>query len=325
MSDKKVFAINPELFSFSNTTKKKKKKAAEPASNKIKVKQPASSSKNATMRKSAILRMIREQQSKLNEQQLMQPVKPIKNDNINTSAFNDAKDFFENMTVQNKQTNNITLKNNGNKLVSNEGIRQDLELNNVDINVGELPETNKNTVQLNSNKVEIPKYGCLKNGNLPTYRDYMNMTRKQVNDEEIEKIPEKTVNNYNHLTMADKANIHEQHNKLGNMKKKKKRFQKKIIRKTYKLGKSKLKPNISVLISNRTVRNNITEKKQKLQQVQIVDIRRYLMKHGLIKVGTTTPNDVLRSMYESALLICGEIQNHNAENLMYNFINNVES
>jgi hypothetical protein len=151
------------------------------------------------------------------------------------------------------------------------------------------------------------------------------MTRKKVNDEEIEKISEKTVNNYNNLTMADKANIHEQHNKLGNMKKKKKRFQRKIIRKTYKLGKSKLKPNISVLISNRTVRNNITEKKQKLQQVPVVDIRRYLMKHGLIKVGTTTPNDVLRSMYESALLICGEIQNHNAENLMYNFINNVES
>ena len=54
----------------------------------------------------------------------------------------------------------------------------------------------------------------------------------------------------------------------------------------------------------------------------IEEIKKYLIKHGFIKVGTTTPNDVLRKMYESALLICGEIQNYNSETLMYNFINN---
>ena len=46
------------------------------------------------------------------------------------------------------------------------------------------------------------------------------------------------------------------------------------------------------------------------------------MKHGFIKVGTIAPNDVLRKMYESALLICGDVHNHNKDNLMYNFLNN---
>ena len=49
------------------------------------------------------------------------------------------------------------------------------------------------------------------------------------------------------------------------------------------------------------------------------------MKRGFIKVGSTAPNDVLRKMYESATLICGEIQNHNPDNLLYNFMNAGES
>jgi len=30
---------------------------------------------------------------------------------------------------------------------------------------------------------------------------------------------------------------------------------------------------------------------------------------------------VLRKMYESALLICGEVKNHNPDNILYNFFN----
>ena len=58
-----------------------------------------------------------------------------------------------------------------------------------------------------------------------------------------------------------------------------------------------------------------------MKQVPITEIRAYLMKHGFIKIGTTTPNDVLRQMYEAALLVCGEVQNHNKETLMFNFLN----
>ena len=56
MSDKKVFSINPELFSFSNTTKKKKPVSKE----RIKMKPIKNQSKNDTLRKKSILKMIRE-------------------------------------------------------------------------------------------------------------------------------------------------------------------------------------------------------------------------------------------------------------------------
>jgi hypothetical protein len=50
-----------------------------------------------------------------------------------------------------------------------------------------------------------------------------------------------------------------------------------------------------------------------LKQTPIDEVRRYLTKKGFIRVGSDAPNDVLRKMYESAVLICGEIQNHNPE------------
>ena len=74
------------------------------------------------------------------------------------------------------------------------------------------------------------------------------------------------------------------------------------------------------MISNRTIRKNITTKTQLLKQVPINEVRKYLIKKGFIKVGSDAPNDILRKMYESAILIGGEIQNHNVDNLLYNYL-----
>ena len=51
------------------------------------------------------------------------------------------------------------------------------------------------------------------------------------------------------------------------------------------------------------------------------DIKKHLIKNGFIKVGSIAPNDVLRKMYETSMLACGEIHNYNPENLVYNFFN----
>jgi hypothetical protein len=96
---------------------------------------------------------------------------------------------------------------------------------------------------------------------------------------------------------------------------------KKTIRRTYKLGKSRVTPKVSVLISNKTVRKNISTKTEKLKQIPIDEIRNVLIKKGFIKVGSLATNDVLRKMYESMLLVCGEVENHNPDNLLYNFFN----
>ena len=95
----------------------------------------------------------------------------------------------------------------------------------------------------------------------------------------------------------------------------------KTLRRTYKIGKSKTAPKVSVLISNRTIRNQISNKAQMLKHTPIQEIKKHLVKNGFIKIGSIAPNDVLRKMYETSMLACGEIHNYNPENLVYNFFN----
>ena len=56
----------------------------------------------------------------------------------------------------------------------------------------------------------------------------------------------------------------------------------------------------------------------------IQEVRSYLVKKGFIKVGSSSPIDVLRKMYETARLMCGEMENHNPDNLLYNYFHNHE-
>jgi hypothetical protein len=107
----------------------------------------------------------------------------------------------------------------------------------------------------------------------------------------------------------------------NNMKNKKSLKQKKTVRRTFHIGKSKTVPKISVLVTNKSIRKNVTTKATLLKQTPIGEIRKYLIKKGLIKVGSTAPNDVLRKMYESVALIGGDINNYNPENLLYNYFN----
>ena len=112
-------------------------------------------------------------------------------------------------------------------------------------------------------------------------------------------------------------------NKINNNipKSKKPLKQKRTIKRTFYLGKSKVHPKVSVLVSNKTIRRNVNKKTSELKQIPINEIRSKLIKNGFIKVGSTAPNDVLRKMYESISLIGGEVKNHNPENLLYNYLN----
>ena len=62
-------------------------------------------------------------------------------------------------------------------------------------------------------------------------------------------------------------------------------------------------------------------KNQVIKQTPIQDVRKFLIKRGIIKVGSVTPNEVLRKMYESASMMCGDLYNHNPDNLLYNYFN----
>jgi hypothetical protein len=92
------------------------------------------------------------------------------------------------------------------------------------------------------------------------------------------------------------------------------------LRRTHRLGKSNKDRKVGVLISNKTIRNQITNKMKQINQIPIGDIKKYLIKKGLIRVGSIAPNDILREMYRSVVMLCGDLQNHNTQNIMYNYL-----
>lgn len=205
-----------------------------------------------------------------------------------------------------------------------------------------------------------PQWGCMKGGSLPTYRVWTNQTQRAREPMSSISAPQINLGNMSMSSIGsiggtepspkpqpisirtELENSRERSSsifdgpKLSQLRqtmdkiktsneateKNKIRYgkRKKTIRRTYKLGKSRVTPKVSVLVSNKTVRKNISTKTEKLKQIPIDEIRAVLIKKGFIKVGSLATNDVLRKMYESMLLVCGEVENHNPENMLYNYL-----
>ena len=75
---------------------------------------------------------------------------------------------------------------------------------------------------------------------------------------------------------------------------------------------------VSILIPNKTIRKRVDNMKHEMHQTPIQEVKKYLLKHGFIKIGSPAPNDVLRKIYED-LLVLGDVYNRNGENIVYNF------
>jgi len=326
MSDgeRKTLTVDPNLFSISNNTSRKNRKRED--SGKIKVKSEPKK-KQDTIKKKSILKMIRAHQEERYKKLLDKGNSAVKTDPITVEfnkEFQEAKQFMETLSEKTDLKNkmkNYTLKQTVNPIVP----QYFPEISSLPaIEPTFLPTAQAiptSPIQLSS-----PKYGCLKNGTLPTYRSFMSSTQKQhpvspllTGGTRAEEVETKIANSMKRVTEMNQTT--EKIKSFKPFQKPKKQKQKRTLRRTYKIGKSKVLPHVSVLVSNKTLRNNISTKTQLLKQVPIQDVKKYLIKRGFIKVGSIAPNDVLRKMYESAILICGEVQNHNPDNLLYNFLN----
>lgn len=400
MSEKRTIQINPDLFKISDKNTTRKKRESTP---KIKLKSTTPKEKKQSQKsiRRNIIKMIRERQQdeyrKLFDDKAKNtssgPLpKPSSKDSDEFSKdFEDSFKFLSELAdKENSETQHNMSKtfkkypviNPTESLLLQPSMKIDTN-ENVAIDIPqELKEPVYNIPY--DYKPQQPKYGCLKNGNLPTFRNWKNQTQKimpklgpitpvqpvipkpavvpqPVTPQPVfnqplltsniqQKPPSQPVIETSPIQLkppAQKSSWEqalEVQEKIKKMKKKlidekkqmnlkmkqpnkkqmKFRKQRKIYRRTYKVGKSKVLPKVGVLVSNHTIRSRIKNQTHDLSKVPIKEVRRFLIKKGFIKVGTIAPNDVLRKMYESVCTVCGEVKNHNSENLLYNFFNDKE-
>lgn len=77
---------------------------------------------------------------------------------------------------------------------------------------------------------------------------------------------------------------------------------------------------VRILIKDKDTYKHIEKEKKQLDKHSMSDIREYLQKRKLYKVGSTAPDDVLRELYKNSYLT-GDIENKNSEILIHNYLN----
>jgi hypothetical protein len=310
----KTISINPDIFTTSPSKRTSRRNINNNKTSNTDIKIKPQKDKTKQFRKQHILRFLRQKQEE-NYKKLLNNNNnnPPKREKSIDDGFNG--DFDESLKYLTDIANNSSDKHNFTSKSYNQTqpniVSSVLAPINIDTSSISHHDSQINLSQPNINNASTPMWGCLKNGSLPTFRDWKNSTQKvhslgDSNDK-----------------MAEISYMMKQQNELP---KPKLNFmkQKRTVKRKYTVGKSKTISKIGVLVSNKTIRNNIINKTQEIKLKSIEEMKRYLIKRGFIRVGTSAPNDVIRKMFETANLVCGEIENHNADNLLYNYLNDVQ-
>jgi hypothetical protein len=336
----KTISINPDLFRFTNKRNTRKSAPPKPKQD-IKVRsQVNEKDKQKKMRKQHVLRFIREQQER-NSRNLMEnndsksKKKALVTSNPGgdfNSDFDESLKYLSSLSENTKSPANLAPHNQTFKQYPVQNLASISEFEPL-VYTGSLdnhPVTSQISLQPPKfSNSSAPKWGCMKNGSLPTYRSWKNTTQKMHIEPNAPIICEQPIISSNIPPLNDsivkrraemRANMNAFNSPIHTKPKNRYLKQKRTVRRTYKLGRSQIHPKVSVLISNRTIRNRLMTDAQELKQTPIDEVKRFLVKNGFVRVGSSAPNDVLRKMYETAKLMCGEIKNHNPENLLYNFL-----
>lgn len=300
---KKSISINPDFF---NLKKKKKDKKRKPSFQKNKP-------KPNDIKKKLIAR-IKEHQKKEKQKELDEKEK--KDNNNFENEFQNTLSYLEAMKKK-----KIKQKIEKRKRKTLKNIQNPTQPPQPDIHIDLNP--------MNEPKRNDPPYGCLKGGNKPTWKQY-NRTLKNNKKEIIEEFKSKSKPLFNlNYNLENKNDFNERKDKLeqlqtkfkgiGNeIKPKKHKIKTRRIRRRITLGKNRIKGQIGVLVKSKKTRKNIKTEVNILKKKSIQEVKDYLRKHNLIKIGSNAPDHIFRSIYESAYL-SGDVKNKNADILLHNW------
>ena len=300
---KKSISINPDFF---NLKKKKKDKKQKPSFKKNKL-------KPNDVKKKLIAR-IKEHQKKEKQKELEENQK--KEENKFENDFQSTLSYLEEMK---KKKRKQKIEKQKRKTLKN---RQKLSQQAI--------EPTENNIQVDINPMnepmrKDPPYGCLKGGSKPTWKQY-NKTLKNNKKEILDEFQNKPLLNFN-LNINDEFS--ERKDKLKDLqtkfqgisevvKPKKYKIKTKRRRRKITLGKNRHKNIVGVLVKSKKTRRIIKNEVNVLKRKSINEVKSYLRKHNLIKIGSNAPDHIFRSIYESAYLT-GDIKNKNADVLLHNW------
>ena len=349
MSEPKIkkISINPDIFSLGSSNSRKNKKPDKP----LKIKEIVKPS-NKT-RKREILQLIRAKQEKQYKilSNDHDDKKYEKNDNSSTefnNSFDESIKFMETVVENREKIHlNQTLKSR-NQINQSTSLSQPMRLSppmsmtgesnkpqsllfHEDPNISKMGDDNLNLLDtINDNNdfsgrfqphvggfnptIPSPKYGCLKNGALPTYRNYTmkntsaithggNNLGLQSNTNGFQSSPsngfQPNLNNQQSGLSPAPNNIVGrirspeeviEMKKLREISLEAKRPKPKIIHKkvhklmkrTFRIGRDRYKPAVGVLLPNKTIKNDVTTKTYILKQTPMAEIRKFLLIGNLI-------------------------------------------
>jgi len=311
MNQKKSISINPSYFKIGGKKEKKKKKKPS-FKNKLKP--------NDIKKK--LIAKIKAHQKKEKDKEI---IEHEKENNSFKNEFQETLSYLEDMKKKKKekkqkkkekrQNRNKTLK----KSTQQAGFMSQTNDNKIDINPMNSNSSN-NSNSLNS-ILPDPPHGCLKGGKKPTWRQYNKTLKKNKN----EILNEYTIKpNFNLSSQFEERSVKleklkdkfREINKPNNPKKTK--IKTRRIRRKITLGKNKKGGFVGVLVKSKKTRKNVKKEVDVLKHKSIHEVKDYLRKHNLTKIGSSAPDHILRATFENAYL-SGNISNNNSDILLHNW------